>query len=83
MSEPDPTSKKRRRRRKSGKSPDPYVRAFLRRAVAIVAAERGFNESSQAKLQKLATQLGISDRAFRKAVDKLKKTGRSLSLIHI
>ena len=80
MSEPDPTSKKRRRRRKSGKSPDPYVRAFLRRAVAIVAAERGFNESSQAKLQKLATQLGISDRAFRKAVDKLKKPGRSLGL---
>lgn len=66
--------------RDKGQSPDPYLRAFLRQAVAIVAAERGFNERCQAKLQLLATQLGLSDQTFHEAVEKLKQPNNSFGL---
>ena len=78
MSEIEP--RKPNRGGKSGQSPDPYLRAFLRQAVAIVAAERGFNETSQAKLQQLATQLGLGDDTFREAVEKLKQPNNSFGL---
>ena len=72
------TKKKKRRK---GKSPDPYMRAFLRQAAAIIAAERGFNDVSNAKLQIVADQIGLSQQAFDKALLKLKQPDSELGLI--
>ena len=58
---------------RTGQSPDPYLRTFLRQAVAIIAAERGLNEASQSKLQALAKQLGLSNSAYSAALEKLKR----------
>lgn len=63
-----------------GESPDPFLRAFLRQAVAIITVERGINESSTSKLQVLADQLGLSNETFQKALDQLKQPDSVLGL---
>lgn len=65
---------------RSGRSPDPYLRTFLRQAVAVIAAERGINDASYAKLQAMADQLGLSDSTFQAAIEKLKKPDSALGL---
>ena len=67
-------------RRKQGNSPDPYLRSFLRQAVAIITAERGLNDVSQPKLQALASQLGLTESAFHQALEKLKQDSSTLGL---
>ena len=63
-----------------GESPDPYLRAFLRQAVAIITVERGINDSSKSKLQVLADQLGLSNDTFQKALEQLKQPDNALGL---
>lgn len=63
-----------------GSSPDPYLRAFLRQAIAIITVEKGLNENSQSKLQILANQLGLSKETFQKALQQLKQPDNSHGL---
>ena len=71
---------KRKSSKRQGKSPDPYLRAFLRQAVAIIATEKGLNDSSRPKLRALALQLGLSDDAYRVALEKLQRRNPTLGL---
>lgn len=64
----------------NGKSPDPYLRAFMRKAVAIIAIERGFNDTSNAKLRALADQLGLSEETWQQAIEQLKTPKENLGL---
>ena len=73
---------KRSKNREStrGKSPDPYLRSFLRQAVAIIASERGLNDTSQSKLQAIANQLGLAEPTYLAAIEKLKTRNPSISM---
>ncbi len=64
----------------TGKSPDPYLRAFLRYAVAIIAVERGLNEISTAKLRSIANQFDLSESTFNLALEQLKTPESELGL---
>ncbi len=73
-------AKKSQNRNTAGVSPDPFLRSFLRQAVAVIAADKGLTDSSREKLKKIASELGLSDRTFHDAIEQLKDPGNSLGL---
>ena len=73
-------NKNQKRNAQKGESPDPYLRAFLRQAVAIITVERGLNETSRSKLRSLADQLGLADETFQRAIEQLKRPDASVGL---
>lgn len=52
----------------------PRLRTFLRKATAIIAAERGLNAACQIKLQTLAEQLKLPEELFQTGLDRLQNS---------
>ena len=67
---------------KSNPGNDPRLRAFLRQARAVIAAERGLNPRSHLKLQSLAQSLKLPDELFRTALDELKNAQKPTEVAH-
>ena len=53
------------------KKPDPRLRSFLRKAAAIIAAEKGLNASSRVKLESLAEHDKLPDDLLEEALKQL------------
>ncbi|MEM9412976.1 MAG: hypothetical protein AAGA30_17840, partial [Planctomycetota bacterium] len=75
-------SKSRRKSFRTGLSPDPFVRAFLNQAIAIIRTEKGFNDAANSKLIVLAKQLEISERDFQDCISKLKEPDQKFGQNH-
>lgn len=67
---------------KSNPGNDPRLKAFLRQARAVIAAERGLNPRSHLKLQSLAQNLKLPDELFRTAIDELKNAQKPTEVAH-
>jgi len=68
--------------RDGGKSPDPRLRSFLRQAAAVIAAERGLNDISTAKLQLIAERLELPRSTFDAALRQLQKPAEDQQRLH-
>ncbi len=67
---------------KSNSGNSPRLKAFLRQARAVIAAERGLNPRSQMKLQSLAQSLKLSAELFQTALDELKNSQKPTEVAH-
>ena len=58
---------------------DSRSESFLRRASAIIAAEKGLNRVARAKLDELAQSLHLPDELFQKGIEQLQASNSPLS----
>jgi hypothetical protein len=75
-----PNSPKRETSQNAGTSSrdDAQLRSFLRKAVAVIASERGLNAQSRLKLESLAQHQKLPEELFREAIRRLKENDASL-----